>query len=38
MPPKAKNSNAKKLKDLSKCTTFMRVNTQVNTIHNGREI
>ena len=25
--------NAKKLKDLSKCTTFMRVNNQVNTIY-----
>ena len=25
--------NAKKLKDLSKCTTFMRVNNQVNNIY-----
>jgi len=25
--------NAKNLKDLSKCTTFMRVNNQVNKIY-----
>ena len=26
--------NARRLKDLSKCTTFVRVNHQVNTIYN----
>lgn len=27
-----------RIKDIAKCTTFMIVNNQVNTIHNGREI
>ena len=29
---------AKKIKDISKCATFIRVNKQLNTIYNGREI
>ena len=29
---------AKKIKDIPKCTTFARVNRQLNTIYNGREI
>lgn len=29
---------AEKMKHMSKCTTFMRVNQQVNTIYNGREV
>ena len=29
---------ANRLKDLPKCTTFVRVNKQVNTIYNGKEI
>ena len=29
---------AKRLKDLPKCATFMRVNRQVNTIYNGLEL
>lgn len=29
---------ARKIKDMSKCTTFIRVNHQVNTIYNGKEI
>ena len=29
---------AKKIKDIPKCTTFIRVNRQLNTIYNGSEI
>jgi GMP reductase len=29
---------AKKIKDIPKCTTFIRVNRQLNQIYNGREI
>jgi len=29
---------AKKIKDIPKCTTFIRVNRQLNTIYNGREV
>ena len=29
---------AKKIKDIPKCTTFVRVNRQLNQIYNGREI
>jgi GMP reductase len=29
---------AKKIKDIPKCTTFVRVNRQLNTIYNGKEI
>ena len=29
---------AKKIKDISKCTTFVRVNRQLNKIYNGNEI
>jgi GMP reductase len=29
---------AKRLKDLPKCTTFVRVNRQINSIFNGQEI
>ena len=29
---------AKKIKDIPKCTTFARVNRQLNTIYNGKEI
>lgn len=29
---------AKRMKDMAKCTTFLRVNRQVNTIYNGREV
>jgi GMP reductase len=29
---------AKQLKDLSKCVTFIRVNRQLNTIYNGKEV
>ena len=29
---------ANRIKDIPKCTTFMMVNRQVNTIHNGKEI
>ena len=29
---------AKKIKDIPKCTTFIRVNRQLNTIYNGNEI
>jgi len=29
---------AKKIKDISKLTTFIRINNQLNTIYNGREI
>ena len=29
---------ASRIKDIAKCTTFMRVNSQVNTVYNGREI
>ena len=29
---------AHRLKDIPKCTTFIKVNRQVNTIYNGREI
>jgi GMP reductase len=29
---------AKKIKDIPKCTTFARVNRQLNTIYNGQEI
>ena len=29
---------ASRIKDIPKCTTFMMVNRQVNTIHNGKEV
>ena len=29
---------ANRIKDVPKCTTFMMVNRQVNTIHNGKEV
>ena len=29
---------ASRIKDVPKCTTFMMVNRQVNTIHNGKEV
>jgi GMP reductase len=29
---------AKRLKDLPKCTTFVRVNRQINSVFNGQEI
>ena len=29
---------AKRMKDISKCASFIRVNNQVNTIYNGKEI
>lgn len=29
---------ANRIKDIPKCTTFMRVNHQVNTVHNGKEM
>ena len=29
---------AKRVKDIPKCCTFVRVNRQVNTIHNGKEV
>lgn len=29
---------ARTVKQIPKCTTFMRVNNQVNTIHNGKEV
>jgi hypothetical protein len=29
---------AKKIKDFGKCTTFIRVNNQLNKIYNGKEI
>jgi len=29
---------AKKIKDISKCATFVKVNRQLNTIYNGKEI
>ena len=29
---------ARRLKDLPKCTTFMRVSNQVNTKYNGNEV
>ena len=29
---------ANRLKDIPKCTTFIKVNRQVNTIYNGREV
>jgi len=29
---------AKRVKDIPKCCTFVRVNRQVNTIHNGKEL
>ena len=29
---------ANRVKDIPKCCTFMRVNRQVNTIHNGKEV
>ena len=29
---------AKRIKDIPKCCTFMRVNRQVNTVHNGKEV
>ena len=29
---------ASRVKDIPKCTTFMMVNRQVNTIHNGKEV
>lgn len=29
---------AKKIKDIPKCSTFIRVNRQLNTIYNGREV
>lgn len=29
---------ANRIKDIPKCTTFMMVNRQVNTIHNGKEV
>jgi GMP reductase len=29
---------AKKIKDIPKCTTFARVNRQLNTIYNGNEM
>lgn len=29
---------ASRVKDIPKCCTFMRVNRQVNTIHNGKEV
>ena len=30
--------SAKKIKDIPKCTTFIRVNRQLNQIYNGREV
>jgi len=29
---------AKKIKDIPKCATFVRVNRQLNQIYNGKEI